>query len=358
MRHIGRFAFLCLTVGMRSAFAGGPVDDAAVAHHLASPDPLVRHAGLVDLVRSEDAEAERVLARVGADAAGAASVARARQARRLTQRLAEAPRGSLAFWRLLESAHGAEWLDLEPAIVLHATRAGPAGRAALLSQRAEALGVVSQFCARGGEFVVPDGDFLAAQLGGLGPRAAAPLLHVLAYDPWSSFFGVGGGAFALTPPGALEQGGAAAALGHLRVREAVPYLLLHLRGPSMTVESAATMSLQKISGIDMPWKNGRSDPTAVLAWWDGERKSRAIEVQDFMEDVLAALLESLPFLELMPHYAADYAQYDQPLGSTYKAVERISGRSLGTVPTGTLEERLAGIRATLAAIRAEGAKKN
>jgi hypothetical protein len=262
----------------------------------------------------------------------------------------------VAFWRLLESALGVEWRDIEPAIML-ASGAGPADRAGLLSQRAEALGVVSRFCARGAQFLVPDGDPIGVQLAGLGPRAAAHLLHALAYDPWSSFWGVGEGAFALTPPGALEQGGAAVALGRLRVREAVPYLLLHLRGPSMTVEGAAATSLRAISGVEVPWKDGHSDVTAVFAWWESERKSRGAEVQDFVEDVLGALLESLPFLELMPHYAANYAKYIQPLGSTYEAIERISGRSLGTVPSGTLEERLAGIRGTLAAVRTEGAKK-
>ena len=358
MRHLALVLPIALTVGAPIATASGPVDDAAVVRQLASPDPQVRQAALVEVVLRGDADAERVLGAVAPTGVGAESVLRARGARALSKRLAAAPRDSRAFWRLFEVALGAEWRELEPAIVLEATHRGPADRAALLSQRAEALGVVSQFCARGAEFFVPDGDPLAARLAALGPRAAPHLLHVLAYDPWSSFWGVGGGAFALTPPGALEQGGAAVALGRLKVKEAVPYLLFHLQGPSFTVEGGAATALRDLSGVAVPWgKDGRFDSAAVSAWWEGERKSRSVAIQDFVEDVLGALTESLPVLEQMTYYAADYAKYDQPLGSTYAALERISGRALGPVPTGTLEQRLAGIRGTLAAVRSAGSAR-
>lgn len=357
MSRITAALVLVCAVGSQ-ALARGPVEDDAVARQLASPDPLVRDAALVHVLISEDADADRVLERVGSGGNGAISVARARQARAISKRLAAAPPDSLAFWCLVEVAMSVEWRDLEPAILLAATRSGPAGRAALLSKRYEALQIVAKFCAGGAmRQVTPESESDKARLDALGARAVPHLLHVLAYDPWSSFFGVIGGAFALQPPGALEQGGAVFALGHLSVREAVPYLLLQLQGPSVTVSGAVAMVLKKLTSIEVPpGKDGRFDDSAVLKWWEAERKSRSTEVDDFVEDALAALLESLPALELMPDYAAQFAQFEQPLGSTYRAIERISGRALGAAPTGALEERLAGIRRTLAAVRAARSK--
>src|SRR5262245_60724321 len=121
MCRVVPIAFLALSAGMHGAFAGGPIDDAAVVKQLASADPAVRQAALMEVGLRDEADAEKVLGHAGADPVSAASVARVRGARTLTKRLAGAPRDSVAFWRLLEAAHGAEWRDLEPAIVLEAT---------------------------------------------------------------------------------------------------------------------------------------------------------------------------------------------------------------------------------------------
>ena len=358
MRPLAPAVFVGCLLSVSSAHADGPVDDAVVARQLASADPLVRQAAVVDIVVRKQGDAQRVLAL--ADAAGTAreQVLRARHARFLASRLSSAPRESVAFWSLLERLLAPEWRDLEPAIVLVGTAAGASQRASWLAERDHALAVVAKFCERGAQIPVMGSDPAGEQLAALGPRSTPHLLHILAFDPWSSFWGIHGGAFALAPPGALEQGGAVVAATKTGAREAIPYLLFQLHGPSRTVEWAAASALAALTGQKVPDAgDGEVDDTAVFEWWSAERRSRPESVGDFVEDVLAALLESLPFLEQMPHYAAEYAKFDEPLATTFRAVERISGRTLGAVPSGSLEERLKGIRDALTAFRSVASRE-
>ena len=345
---------------------------AQLARQLSSADPDVHRSAEVALVIEHRKDGDAILAAVEKAGAPASSVARVREARRLAAALGAAPKDAVAFWSLLEKVLAPEWHDLEPAILLSV--AGAAQRATWLAQRNAALDVVTRFCARGSMPAPlplpaagapaglplppapahPSADPLCDELMAQGVRAVPHLLHALASDPWTSFVGHPGATFAVRPAAALDLGGAIVAIAKLRAREAIPYLLLHMHGPSVTLESNAAAALSVLTGQSTAYKpdGGGIDDAAVFAWWGTRRGAHPEEIHDFVEAVLEALLEGLPFLDRRPDFAEGFAAFGQPVGATFAALERISGRPLGPVPTGSLEEQLRGIRAALAAERA------
>lgn len=189
----------------------------------------------------------------------------------VARRYSAAEAGSVSRWMILDELMRSAWRSQVNAVL---RRAGLTAldAARVLAERAEAE-VVCQECLAAALADQKAQDLAVAQATRKGNAVIPHALAVLAIPPWIALAGWPGG-FTV-----MQQRLAVRMLTALNARVAVPYLLVHVDGPSAMLQFDVLHALAQLTGDDA-WN--RRDLSSLpdlaahrLAWWKREGKGHA-----------------------------------------------------------------------------------
>jgi len=343
MRFLLAFLASCLVLTTLPARAEPPKADQVVIL-LGHEDPVVRR------------EAARTLLRIGFDAEAALHdalvappkhVLGPQEAERSRRRLAELQRVGRAFslaGRLAKAdpATASFWIALDDAVteappelledVLRLGVGDAERRREVLRTREAAAAAVATFVTEWNEMYTPGTDLekrydeLKSALVDQGMASVPPLLHILEVEPRRAFLFVDP-----APEGEVSarmQVRAIFALSFLGPREAVPYLVLHANGPSLTAASNAWGALVQIAGIEGAEAGFLQEPDRELleVWWADHRHEYAAARRPLERALVDALLTSLAHEILGVAKARDTGQIRIPLPDEFVGLRQRQAR--------------------------------
>jgi hypothetical protein len=334
----------CLLAGTASAEEPGPTVE-ALLRRLDDSDAVVRDVATAALVERADA----AIAPLEASATPTPGVAAALAAVRRVRTLSTRPRESVAYWVALDDVVENERGEVRETILLKALGSWERvddDRRRLAEGRIAAV----DFCRDWNEMYAPGSAQekryaeLSAALVRAGTPCAPPLLRVLARNPMKAFSRMDG------PFCARAEVRATFAVVRLKIREAVPHLVLQTTSPSFTLNWTAAEALQVLGGPTAAPHDARGPEAwaatraSLFAWWNARRGEFEEPVRWLVRDALA---------EARADLAAETAGIEdrlvQPTGGPHaevamaRALKEVVGLDLAFV--GTAAERLEVVRA-------------
>jgi hypothetical protein len=244
------------------------------------------------------------------------------------------------------------WLALDE-IALKLPRKGPGEallrralpddveREALTAAIAAARETARRFCLDWNEIETPGGEdakrnaALRAELEKAGAAAVPYVLDVLAVPPQASF-GVMDPAKGTT---ARQQVRAVFALGFVDAKAAVPFLVLHVKGPSFTLCTNAQAQVRRFAGIRAG--PGAGDEEAAVkeieTWWPAHRADYSLALDRLVRSVLCWTRDAVRSTNRDTVYWAQFGP---------AALERVLGCKIEFVPDDAAAANVARIDAT------------
>jgi hypothetical protein len=221
----------------------------------------------------------------------------------LAARIRSRPR-DLDWWLALHEI--TSFHEAAAASLLRRAFAGEEARSAAVRELAAAAEVAQRFCTDWNEVRVPgdarDYAALEAELKAVAPACIPALLRVLAVPSHVAFSGPQPG----RPTAARQQVRALLGLAVvLETPRAMPFHVMHVHGPSLTMTSNAAQCVQKLSGEDFG-ANGplqRGDDARIRTWWKTHRAEHRAVLDHLVHAVAAWARADAPNEQLRPEGA-------------------------------------------------------